>query len=576
MPQYSPEVQKALARVRQVQATHEDELFRIPGVHAIYVAPKTTRGKRTAEFALVVHVVRKKPASELEPTELIPPVIEGVSTDVVEAAPLVASAAPATTKDDMDDSRHYPYVLGGVRIASESKRQTTYRQGRIPGMTESDTSEDQGTLGCVAINLAMKDKDKSKMYVALTNAHVLFDVLNTTKHDGAAVGQPDRCSVCCKSLDHTIGHVDHDGKFGQVAPDGKFTGFDSATKPESPPTGIDKKPPTGIDAAFVTLDPDVQWCAKIIKSGQGDSITTEGVAGWDIVDGDKQPLHNESTGEPIYPIHKRGARTGWTEGWLIDTHASFQVTSRSQVGGITKEFLFRNQLFLIPTAHATQHVVLHGDSGSVVLNSSNKVIGLVHSGPKVDTDPLKYPFYCAAACPIAVVQDQLGVEVAAFDDYRGVGVNGINTVPKPAAAPHAFADLPAGRAALRQSLEAARAELATTELGRRLDGALHRHFGEIRGLVNANKRTAAVWRRVGGPAWVGEALKCLLDRGRKFPAQLEGRGLGECISRLAAVLRHCGSQGLVDDMALVEPELRGLAGRSCDEVFAAWRTQAAT
>jgi hypothetical protein len=113
-------------------------------------------------------------------------------------------------------------------------------------------------------------------------------------------------------------------------------------------------------------------------------------------------------------------------------------------------------------------------------------------------------------------------------------------------------------------------------LGRQLDGALHRHFGEIRGLVNGNKRTAAVWRRIAGPAWINEILKCLLDRRRRFPAELEGQSLSDCIDRLAAALRRYGSRGLVDDLKSLEPELRGLAGRSYDDLFAAWRMPFAT
>src|SRR6266849_3979262 len=540
MKHYSPEVQKALARVLQVKAAHEHELLKLPGVHGVSVQPKTTKGMRTTEFAIVVHVVRKNSPGDRKRSEVVPPVIEGVRTDVVESAAPIASAGPSTTTDD----NHYPHVLGGAEIVSDSMRRTT--AGANPG--QSTSSWAKGTLGCVAINQAVTDP--SKKAVALTNAHVLLDVAISTTHDGAAVGQPDTSSLCCKSLDHTIGHIDHDVQ---------LTGFDPSTNPQPPPTGI--------DAGFVTLDPGVQWSAEVIASGEGDSITTEGVAGPHPVGGTEALFHLSSgSAVPIYAVHKRGARTEDTKGWLVAINTTSLLPYKSLDGTVTKKLAFANQLEIQPQ-DSTKFFALEGDSGSAVLNSSHQVIGLLYGVPQ-DTDP---PSTHAVACPIAEVQTLLGVLVADSATFPGV-----QTVPKPVAAPHAFADLPAERATIRQRIETARTELGNTELGRQLDSALHRHFGEIRYLVNANKRTAAVWRRIGGPAWIGEVFQCLLDRGRRFPAQLEGRSLSDCLNQLAAVLHRYGSESLLDDLKAFVPELRALAGRSYDETLAAWSVQVAT
>jgi hypothetical protein len=540
MPQYSPEVQQALARVVQVKAAHEDELFKIPGVHRISVQPKRTGGVRTAEFAIVVNVIAKKQANDIGPGEFIPPVIDGVSTDVVETGPGVATTSPSTKTDDS----HYPHALGGAEIVSDGATRTFHEISS----TQNAINTGKGTLGCIAINQAATDP--SKKAVALTNAHVLLDVAITTTHDGSGVGQPDRSSKCCHSIDNTIGHVDHDVL---------VTGVDANSSPSSPPTGI--------DAGFVTLDPGVQWSAEIIATGQGDSITTEKVAGPHTVD-ETEALFEFSgdTSTPIYDIHKRGIRTGATKGWLVSIDLTLKLPYVSVDGSVTKWLKFYHQLELEPQ-DSTKFFALQSDSGSAVLNSASQVIGLLYGVPS-DTAPTTTS---ATACPIAEVQTGLGVLVADSVTYPVV-----QTVPKPAAAAHAVTNLPAGRANLRQGVETARAELTSTDLGRELDGAIHRHLREIRGLIDRNKRTAAVWRRIGGPAWIGEVLKCLLDRGRTLPAQLEGRSLGDCIGQLAAAFQRCGSQGLADDMKCFEPELRSLAGRSYDEVFAAWRTRAAT
>ena len=529
--EYSPEIQAKLAKACEVKAAHQEALFKLAGVHAISVRPKITRDAWTTEFAIVVHVVRKRPAAELKPDEMIPPVIDGVSTDVIESAPRATSAAPSTEPE----VNHYPHVVGGALIVSDSQRRGTVSRA--------------GTLGCVAINQDPAVTALDKKAVALTNAHVVLDVIRTTTHDGAAVGQPDTSSLCCMSVDHTIGHLDRDAQ---------FTGFDPKTNP--------KPPPTGIDAAFVTLDPGVQWAAEVIATGEGGSITTEQVAGSHPVD-PKEALFDFPNGSavpvPIYAVHKRGARTQATTGWLVAINMDALVTETS-LDGITRAFRFVNQLEIQPQ-DPTKHFSLHGDSGSVILNSSSQVVGLFHAGPD-DHDP---PSTTSFACPIAEVQTRLKVLVADSKTFPG-----IQTVPR-LVTPHAFAALPAGRELLRERLEMARAELGNTELGRALDSSLHRHFSEIRGLVNANKRVAAVWRRIHGPAWISAVLNCLLDRERPLPTEIEGRILRDCLDQLAAVLNRHGSEALMGDLITFGPELRGLSGRSYNDTLAAWRMRAA-
>lgn len=538
MGKYSPEIQKALSRALEVKAAHEDELLKRPGVHTVSIQPKTTKGKRTTEFAIVVNVEKKKSLVELGRKEVIPSVIDGVKTDVVESPLRRPSAAPSTSTDD----NHYSNVIGGAEIVSDGMTTTT--PGSSPG--QFTISRAKGTLGCVAINQATNDP--SKKAVALTNAHVLLDVVLTTTHDGAAVGQPDTSSLCCKSLDHTIGHVDHDVV---------LTGFDPATNPQPQPTGV--------DAGFVTLDAETQWSAEVIASGEGDSITKEQIAGPHVVDGTEALFDFSSgSGVPIYAVHKRGIRTEATTGWLVAINAVSNMPYTSLDGARVKQLKFV-QLLEIQPQDPTKFFALEGDSGSALINKDHKVIGLVFGVPR-DTDP---PGSSAVACSIGEVQTRLNVTVVDIATFPGV-----QTVPK-AASVHAFASLPAERSVLRERMEAARSELGHTEVGSQLDNALHRHFTEIRTLVNRNKRAAVVWQRIQGPAWINEFLNCLLDKGRPLPLQLAGQSLSSCLDKLGAVLSRYGSQALVEDLSRFAPELRALAGRSYDETLDAWRFQMA-
>jgi hypothetical protein len=95
---YTAEEHSALDRAIETKRNHEDELFKIPGMRTVSLQPKITKGIRTPEFAIVVHVERKMAADELPPSEVIPRILDSVSTDVVEAARgRVASTQPPIT-----------------------------------------------------------------------------------------------------------------------------------------------------------------------------------------------------------------------------------------------------------------------------------------------------------------------------------------------------------------------------------------------------------------------------------------------------------------------------------------------
>jgi hypothetical protein len=72
-------------RVSDVKARHEDTLLRYPNVVGVASGIRTRAGKATGEWALLVFVERKVPASELGEGEVLPRDVEGIPVDVVEA-----------------------------------------------------------------------------------------------------------------------------------------------------------------------------------------------------------------------------------------------------------------------------------------------------------------------------------------------------------------------------------------------------------------------------------------------------------------------------------------------------------
>ncbi len=79
-----------LQRVLNVKQKYEAEIMGKANVQGVGIGLQMQEGKPTGELSLVVMVSRKVPVSELDPDDLIPREIEGVSVDVQEVEELEA------------------------------------------------------------------------------------------------------------------------------------------------------------------------------------------------------------------------------------------------------------------------------------------------------------------------------------------------------------------------------------------------------------------------------------------------------------------------------------------------------
>jgi hypothetical protein len=111
--------------VLAVKETFAGRLLASRGVHAVGIGAKWVAGQRTSEPAILVFVVKKKPLTELEASDVVPPVLDGVKTDVIET-PLPELKA--------DDDREYRPLKGGVRtiVGAETRHGTFGCIGLIP------------------------------------------------------------------------------------------------------------------------------------------------------------------------------------------------------------------------------------------------------------------------------------------------------------------------------------------------------------------------------------------------------------------------------------------------------------
>jgi len=86
-----------LRQLREAKAAFREQLLANPDVHGIGIGYKRKAGKKTKTLAVVIHVHRKQPNSEIAPARFIPPKLDfystsakkriSVPTDIVEKAP---------------------------------------------------------------------------------------------------------------------------------------------------------------------------------------------------------------------------------------------------------------------------------------------------------------------------------------------------------------------------------------------------------------------------------------------------------------------------------------------------------
>ena len=145
----------------------EKDLLKIPGVTAVDVGYKYVNGQRTDEIAIRVHVAKKK--KTVDKKEMIPPVINGVKTDVIEGTyePQVVAKKKAEDFEAQADTVNYRPLQGGISIGPDRS---------VGGYVFA------GTLGCM-----VKDNTNGNILM-LSNFHVMC--IDNGWHTGDQMDQP--------------------------------------------------------------------------------------------------------------------------------------------------------------------------------------------------------------------------------------------------------------------------------------------------------------------------------------------------------------------------------------------------
>jgi hypothetical protein len=358
-----------------------------------------------------------------------------------------------------------------IPVATFDEKKYRPVKGGIQLANEEDST---GTLGCIA----RLNSDNS--IVVLSNSHVL-------KGGGASgtidVGQPKIAGSCCCTCDE-IGEVVKDKHDGTV------------------------------DCAIAKLKGGVS-AENSIRTLNDDG--TDGT-----ITGDAAAIVSTTD-----KVKKVGRTSDKTEGTVVSiTHS----TSGNPSEGTPAR---TNQILIKPNSGFTLFQD-RGDSGSVLVDKSNKIIGLMWGAYLTPGTSLHGH---GIACPIGPVLTEMGITI----------INGSLTSLVYANAPviEAVTEPATDGAYLVETLQY---RLSQTRQGRLIIDLLESHRNEVLTLINHNRAVTVTWRRMQGPAFLAALGRSARVQSFRIPSEIEGVSRWQAISNVLSILREHGSQSLRGDI----------------------------
>ena len=241
------------------------------------------------------------------------------------------------------------------------------------------------------------------------------------------------------------------------------------------------------------------------------------------------PLSNNAT----IQVQDQGKR------WRItDGVKQFVIVAR--VEALTVSQVWKNQLVIESIAGLFRGIFsATGDSGSVVVNSKNEIVGLLTSGGNDGR---------SCANPIGAVEQALNIKILTQSDNAAAGI----LFGEPEIVALGIPEL------FKQTTE----ELLRSETGALYVGLFQQHFQEVRSLIDTNKRVAASWRRNDGPAILQKVRETVEARDLPMPQEINGRPLLECLQSILTTIKRYASERLLADITQHTPTLIKFHGLS--------------
>lgn len=307
-----------LAAARSILRTARHDLMARPNVLATGVGYKTIQGRPTPTLSIVCSVERKVSAAALSPAELVPPAVDGIPTDVVPTG-RIRAFQPRT-------ARHRP-APGGVSIGH---RDIT-----------------AGTLGCLV--------KRAGQVVILSNNHVLAN--SNAAERGDPILQPG-------PIDGGRFPADHIANLEDFVPI-TFVEPPSECRFASGVIAL-------LNAACWLIRSQTRY--RIVSVQATDNLVDAAIAR-PLNAQDVSPeileigrIQGQAPGELGLAIKKSGRTTGLTTGEIQQVDVTVMVQY-----GAGRVARFTDQLLAGPMSQG-------GDSGSAVLDTNNRLVGLLFAG----------------------------------------------------------------------------------------------------------------------------------------------------------------------------------------------------
>jgi hypothetical protein len=385
-----------------------------------------------------------------------------------------------------------PVMRGGMSIANDSI---------INGLTRA------GTLGCIGRNM------RNNQIVALTNWHVLFC---GTSGIGSKIYSP--VPTFTGTPPQVVEGVD---LIGNVA-DGIIT--------------------NKVDCGIVNID--TSWC-RTSGVDWADEIPSlnAGTPPFDGIVSLGQAVDND----PVVIVGRRSGRvTGRIRSINASVNAPYTAVSDSRVAHTNGNFNahFISQIEIEPTGGAISFGQL-GDSGAVLINMRNELVGLMYSFP-----PAGQPG-TGVACHINEVIDALRTRNIDFSPNftnrpQGTGTSRgavIHLPPEHAPAPLTWTSL--------------QPQLNAHATSRKFMHAVEEFRRETVMLVNSCRPVTVAWQRNNGPGWMAALIRSIQEPHYSLPEKIKGTTLETLLVKMNETLQTHGSEALKQRLQNLSPEIIG-------------------
>ncbi|HSO85247.1 MAG TPA: hypothetical protein VLQ91_01755 [Draconibacterium sp.] len=381
-------------------------------------------------------------------------------------------------KDSLDPSELIPKKIKGyktdvVRVPKAVNRIDSSEHRPVTGGLQISNGKGHvGTLGCFA-QLVIDDT-----LVLLSNEHVLY---SDSAVAGDKIGQPNldnKCCCCCAYVDGEIGTI------------------------LSPAINNSK-----VDCAIASVKSGIATDYVLNNSMAGSELHMDGID--TAVVGDL--------------VRKVGRTSGLTNG----TVSSINGPTSSKTG----------QIFIRPVASETYTESTNGkkafsdggDSGSIIIDEANNVIGLLWGGDP-DTYTVDETYACHINDVLAALRDA-GKEIILMYTPEDRSAIAHNATLHPQ----------------RLDLDI-RSRLLETEKGSVFVNLYEIHQKEVLSLINNNRKVKVMWHRLQGPAFTAHIARSYREREYIIPQEIKGINLQELMIKMAEILKENGSQELRKDI----------------------------